>query len=171
MNLPMRREVICLIAASILGCSPYYVHHDEQLAARRALAFCKTAILNHDIDSAYVTLSDQLKAQINADGLKETIARMHPTGYPVTIQAVSYDFDFAKNPKIILINLLGKGPSGEDIHYQAALLGDKKTDYKIIGVVRFPRSVAISKVGHVFPDGQSDLMAGPVTQPNSSPNK
>ena len=77
------------LALGLIGCAGS-VHHDEALAAKRALEFAKVVLIEKDFAKGHAMLSDGGKRHIPLDKLKQTVASMHPQR-PEQVTALEFE--------------------------------------------------------------------------------
>ena len=107
------------------------VKHDETLAAKRALEFARVVFLEKDLDKGYTLLSDGGKRHIPLDKFKQTIAAMHPRGYPDRVTAIEYEP--MAGEKAIYIYLTGQNGE-EQFNYRVTMEGTADSDYKVLKI-------------------------------------
>ena len=121
---------LVLVVLAFVGCAGS-VHHDEALAAKRALEFVRAAFIDKNLDKAYEMLSDSGKRHVPLDKFKQSIAAMHPRGYPTKVTAIEYEP--MAGEKAIYIFM--KGQNSEDqFGYRITLEGSADTDYRVLKV-------------------------------------
>ena len=107
------------------------MHHDETLAAKRALEFTRVAFIDKNFDKAYELLSAGGKRHVPLDKFKQSIAAMHPRGYPTKLTAIEYEPMAGENAIYIFM----KGQNSEDqFGYRITLQGSADTDYRVLKV-------------------------------------
>jgi len=121
---------LALVVLAFVGCAGS-VRHDEALAAKRALEFTRVAFIDKNLDRAYELLSDGGKRHVPLDKFKQSIAAMHPRGYPTKVTAIEYEP--MAGEKAIYIFM--KGQNSEDqFGYRITLEGSADTDYRVLKV-------------------------------------
>ena len=121
---------LVLVVLAFVGCAGS-VRHDETLAAKRALEFVRVAFIDKNLDKAYELLSDGGKRHVPLDKFKQSIAAMHPRGYPTKVTAIEYEP--MAGEKAIYIFM--KGQNSEDqFGYRITLEGSADTDYRVLKV-------------------------------------
>ena len=121
---------LALVVLAFVGCVGS-VRHDEALAAKRALEFVRAAFIDKNLDKAYEMLSDGGKRHVPLDKFKQSIAAMHPRGYPTKVTAIEYEP--MAGEKAIYIFM--KGQNSEDqFGYRITLEGSADTDYRVLRV-------------------------------------
>jgi hypothetical protein len=119
-----------VLAALFVGCAGS-VQHDEALAAKRALEFAKVVLIEKDFTKGHGMLSDGGKRHIPVDKLKQTVASMHPRGYPNKVTALEYEPMVGENAIYIFLS----GYTGEElISYRLTLEGTAASDYKVLKI-------------------------------------
>ncbi|MGH7872426.1 MAG: hypothetical protein ACREQO_09425, partial [Candidatus Binatia bacterium] len=129
----MHRQIflrLSLLVLAFAGCVDS-VRHDETLAAKRALDFVRAAFIDKNLDKAYGMLSDGGKRHVPLDKFKQSIAAMHPRGYPTKVTAIEYEP--MAGEKAIYIFLKGQN-SEEQFGYRITLEGSADTDYRVLKV-------------------------------------
>lgn len=125
------------LALGLIGCAGS-VHHDEALAAKRALEFAKVVLIEKDFAKGHAMLSDGGKRHIPLDKLKQTVASMHPRSYPSKVTALEFEPMLGENAIYVFLS----GYTGEElISYRLTLEGTAATDYKVLKIdqgVGFP---------------------------------
>jgi hypothetical protein len=66
----------------LTGCAES-TKQDENLAAQRAIEFARIVLVEKNFDRGYELLSDGGKRHISLAKFKETMARLHPRGFPI----------------------------------------------------------------------------------------
>ena len=120
------------LAACLTGCSEP-IAHDEEMAAKRALEFAEVALIKQDFDAAYALLSNKAKSYVPVEKFKETIRRLHPQGYPLTVRTTG--FKPMTDEKAIYIYLSADTADGQ-FHYTLTLTGTAASDYQVSVVAR-----------------------------------
>jgi hypothetical protein len=119
-----------VLAALFVGCAGS-VQHDQDLAAKRALEFAKVVLIEKDFTRGHAMLGDSGKRHIPMDKLKQTIASMHPRGYPSKVTALEYEPMVGEKAIYIFLS----GYTGEElIAYRLTLEGTAATDYKVLKI-------------------------------------
>src|SRR5919197_5448540 len=108
-----RLLALALVIAS-MGCKGS-VNHDEISAAKSAIEFAEAAFVKHDFDHSYALLSDSGKRYVSHETFKETLARLHPKAFPVSVTAS--EFEPMPGEKAMHIYLTGEN-SGERFYYR-----------------------------------------------------
>src|SRR5690554_3304354 len=80
------RLVVFALAMIIAGCAES-VKHDEALAAKRALEFGRLLLVEKNFDQGYDLLASGGRRHVPRDKFKQSIAAMHPRGYPTKLIA------------------------------------------------------------------------------------
>jgi hypothetical protein len=120
------------LAACFAGCSEP-ITHNEELARKRALEFAEVALVKHDLDAAYALLSNKAKSYVPVEKFKETIQRLHPDGYPLTVRTTG--FKPMMDEKAIYI-YLSADTANRQFHYTLTLNGTAASDYQVSVVAR-----------------------------------
>jgi hypothetical protein len=119
----------CLLAVIWLtGCAGS-TKQDENLAAQRAIEFARIVLVNKDFDQGYELLSDGGKRHISLAKFKETMARLHPRGFPTTVTAKEYQPMPGENALWIYLN--GQNP---EMHYRLTMEATASGDYKVLTI-------------------------------------
>lgn len=133
-SIASRSGAFCLCAlvavALMTGCAAS-IKHDQTLAAKRALEFARIALIDKNFDKAYEMLSDGGKRHVPSDKFKQSLASMHPRGYPSKLTAVEYEP--MAGEKAIYIFLKGQN-SEEQFGYRITLEGSADSDYRVLKV-------------------------------------
>jgi hypothetical protein len=133
LRLIVRRCCFAIFLATCLaGCSEP-ITHNEEMAAKRALEFAEVALVKQDLDAAYALLSNKAKSYVPVEKFKETIQRLHPNGYPLTVRTTG--FKPMTDEKAIYIYLSADTADGQ-FHYALTLNGTAASDYKVSVVER-----------------------------------
>jgi hypothetical protein len=111
------------------------ITHNEELAAKRALEFAEVALLKQDLDAAYQMMSSKARSYVPRENFKDTMAKLHPEGYPTTVTVVSVEP--VKGAATVYVRLRGNSASGQSFDYQFMLNGTEKSDYNVSKVNRF----------------------------------
>jgi hypothetical protein len=104
------------------------IDHDEISAAKTAVEFAQAAFVRHDIESSYPLLSDSARRYVPPEKFKETLSRLHPRAFPVSVTATEYEPMHGE--KAIHIYLTGEN-SGERFYYRLTLEGAAATGYRV----------------------------------------
>lgn len=126
---------ICYLALALIATLPACaetVDHDENLAAKRALEFARVIFVEKNLDKGYGLLSDNAKRHIPLDKFKQTIAAMHPRGYPDRVTAIEYEP--MAGEKAIYIYLSGRNADDQSFNYRVTMEGTAATDYKVLKI-------------------------------------
>jgi hypothetical protein len=119
----------CLLTVMWLtGCAES-TKQDENLAAQRAIEFARIVLVNKDFDRGYELLSDGGKRHISLVKFKETMARLHPRGFPTSVTAKEYQPMPGENALWIYLN--GQNP---EMHYRLTMEATASGDYKILTI-------------------------------------
>ncbi len=119
----------CLLAVIWLtGCAES-TKQDENLAAQRAIEFARIVLVNKNFDQGYELLSDGGKRHISLGKFKETMARLHPRGFPATVTAKEYQPMPGENA--LWIYLSGENP---EMHYRVTMEATPSGDYKVLTI-------------------------------------
>lgn len=118
---------------SLLGCKPTVrvIHHDEDMAADRALEFAETAFVQQDYEKAYRLLTKEGK--LTFQKFRNVIGQMHTNSFPTTIKAVEYEP--MPGQKAMSIFLYGES-AGEKFYYRFVMQGTKKANYNVFAFYR-----------------------------------
>jgi hypothetical protein len=119
---------IAIIAAVCFTACSEPIRHNDELARRRAVEFAEVALVRRDFDDGYALLSKGAKTHVSLEKFRETIARLHPEGYPTKVTASGYKPMF--NEKAIYVYLTGEG-LGKHFQYTITLEGTAASDYKV----------------------------------------
>jgi hypothetical protein len=122
---------VCI--AELIACGDA-IKHDPVLAGRRAEEFARVTFVRRDFERGYDLLSDSGRRYVSLDKFKETVSRLHPKAYPLSVKALEYEPMAGEKAAYIFVT--GQD-SGEHFYYRLTLEGDANTDYR---VVRFTRS-------------------------------
>ena len=130
-----------ILVFGLIGCKES-IYHDEVLAGRRAVEFVEIAFVKQDIEAGYARLSVTAKRYVSLDNFKETVSRLHPKAYPLTVTAIEYE-PIPAEERAIYIFLVGEN-AGERFYYRLTMEGTAASDYKISiidrGFRRYPAS-------------------------------
>jgi hypothetical protein len=119
----------CLLAVFWLtGCAES-IKQNENLAAQRAIEFAGIVLVNKDFDRGYELLSDNGKRHISLAKFKETMARLHPRGFPNSVTAKEYQPMPGENA--LWIYLSGENP---EMHYRLTMEATASGDYKVLTI-------------------------------------
>lgn len=122
-----------LMLLSILGCKPKIriIHHDEDMAADRALEFAEVGFVQQDYTKAYFLLAENGKMPFQK--FSNVIGQIHPNGFPTAIKAIEYEP--MPGQEAMNIFLYGED-SGEKFYYRVVMQGTKEADYKVFAFYR-----------------------------------
>jgi hypothetical protein len=119
-----------VLALTLAGCAGSE-KHDEALAAKRALEFAKVVLIEKDFVKGHEMLTESGKRHIPVEKLKQTVASMHPRGYPKKVTALEYEPMVGEKAIYIFLS----GNTGEDlISYRLTLEGTAATDYRVLKI-------------------------------------
>lgn len=127
------RALSLLALALLVGCKASYITHDEDKAAEQALRFAKAAFVTRNISEAYGFLVPDLQNQLPIDTFRATVEKMHPDGFPSSLEATEFEPAPGQESMQIFVN----GRDGSSIfHYRFVMVGTKATGYRIAGMYR-----------------------------------
>jgi len=112
----------------LTGCAES-TKQDENLAAQRAIEFAQIVLVNKNFEQGYQLLSDGGKRHISPAKFKETMARLHPSGFPTSVTAKEYQPMPGENALWIYLN--GENP---EMHYRVTMEATASGDYKILTI-------------------------------------
>ena len=129
-----RRSLRLWIGAAlvvVLAACAESVKHDQVSAAERALEFARVVLLEKNLAKGYEMLSEGGKRHVPLDKFKQTIAAMHPRGYPEKVTAL--EFEPMSGEKAIYIFLAGRS-ADEQFSYRVTLEGTAATGYRVLKI-------------------------------------
>jgi hypothetical protein len=129
-----------LTIVGLTGCAES-IKQDENLAAQRAIEFARIVLVNKNFDQGYDLLSDGGKRHISLAKFKETMARLHPRGFPTSVTAKEYQPMPGENALWIYLN--GQNP---EMHYRLTMEATPSGDYKVL-------TIDSGAVGRMFSSG------------------
>ena len=115
-----------------MGCAGS-IKHDETLAGKRAVQFAEIAFVKHDLRRGYALLSDNTKRHVPFEKFAELVTKLHPRGFPATVQATEYEPMPGENA--IYIYLTGENSRGQ-FDYMLTMEGTASTDYRVLKLDR-----------------------------------
>ncbi len=142
----MQRLMLGAIAFLLLSsCTPSVnvIYHSEEMASDRALEFIETAFIKRDYKLAYSTASETFKNNIPIDKFSDSIAKIHPAGFPKTVKAT--DFEPIPGQKAMYIFIYGENEN-EKFYYQLTMEGTKETNYKVLALRRSDEPFPFNKL-------------------------
>ena len=105
--------------------------HEPAMAAAEAHDFAAIAFVERDTSRAYGLLSPDTKAKMSLDRFKDLVSKMHPKGYPESVEATDYE----PMPGQKAMNIFVSGNSGnEGFYYRLVMEGTKETGYTVGGL-------------------------------------
>ena len=119
----------CLLAVVWFTACAESPQQNENLAAQRAIEFARMVLVNKNFDQGYELLSDGGKRHISLAKFKETMARLHPRGFPTTVTAKEYQPMPGENALWIYLN--GKNP---EMHYRLTMEATASGDYRVLTI-------------------------------------
>ena len=120
----------CIGFLLVTGCVKS-IHHDEKLAAKRALEFARIVLIDKNADRGYELLSADGKRHVPLDKFKQTVAAMNARGYPTRVSATDYE----PMPGEAAIYIFLHGQNGdEQTQYRVTLEGDAADDYRVLKI-------------------------------------
>jgi hypothetical protein len=139
-NRPIFRALTMSLVAVLwlTGCAES-TKQDENLAAQRAIEFAQIVLVNKNFDQGYELLSDAGKRHISLAKFKETMTRLHPSGFPTSVTAKEYQPMPGENA--LWIYLTGENP---EAHYRLTMEATASGDYKVL-------TLDSGGVGRMFP--------------------
>jgi len=141
-RLSVRALTGCLLTLVWLtGCAKS-TQQDENLAGQRAIEFAQIVLVNKDFDQGYRLLSDGGKRHISLAKFKETMTRLHPSGFPTNVTAKEYQPMPGENA--LWIYLDGQNP---EVHYRLTMEATASGDYKVL-------TLDNGAVGRMFSSGR-----------------
>lgn len=125
-----RTYAACICLLLLTGCAKS-IHHDEKLAAKRALEFARIVLIDKNADRGYELLSTNGKRHVPLDKFKQTVASMNGRGYPTHVTATDYE----PMPGESAIYIYLRGQNGdEQTHYRLTLEGSAADDYHVLKI-------------------------------------
>jgi hypothetical protein len=119
----------CLLTVFWLTGCVESIKQDENLAAQRAIEFARIVLVEKNFDRGYDLLSDNGKRHISPAKFKETMARLHPRGFPTIVTAKEYQPMPGENALWIYLN--GENP---EMHYRLTMEATASGDYKVLTI-------------------------------------
>ena len=119
----------CLLTVFWLTSCAESIKQDENLAAQRAIEFARIVLVEKNFDRGYELLSDNGKRHISSAKFKETMARLHPRGFPTSVTAKEYQPMPGENALWIYLN--GQNP---EMHYRLTMEATASGDYKVLTI-------------------------------------
>ena len=120
----------CICLSLLTGCAKS-IHHDEKLAAQRALEFARIVLIDKNADRGYELLSANGKRHVPLDKFKQTVAAMNARGYPTRVSAT--DYEPMPGEQAIYIYLRGQN-GDEQTQYRVTLEGSSADDYRVLKI-------------------------------------
>lgn len=124
----MRHRVLLLAFVMALMACKGSIDHDEISAAKTAVEFAQAAFVKRDVENAHALLSDSARRYVPPEKFKETLSRLHPKAFPVSVTASEYEP--MRGEKAIHIYLTGEN-SGERFYYRLTMEGAAATGYRV----------------------------------------
>lgn len=116
-----------LLLTLLFGCGEN-IQHDTDLAARRAVEFAEMAFVRQNLENSYLLLADSARSYVPLDKFRETIVKLHPSGYPSKVAAVRSEP--VKGEKAVYVLVRGEARTGL-FQYSLTLAGTAATDYRV----------------------------------------
>jgi hypothetical protein len=152
--LPVSGIILALMA--LTGSCAETTKHDENLAAKRAVEFAQTVLINKNFDKGYDLLAEGGKRHISLEKFKETLTRLHPRGFPTRVTAKEYQA--MPGEKAIWIYLVGQN-SEDQFQYRLTMEATGAGDYKVL-------TIDSGAVGRLFsPVSEKHSFANPISTP------
>ena len=126
-----RRWISAVLVAVVLLSCAQSVSHDEVSAAKTALEFARTVLLDKNPQAGYKMLSQGGKRHVPLDKFQQTIAAMHPRSYPTKVSAL--EFEPMAGEKAIYVFLTGWNEQ-EQFSYRITLEGTAATGYRVLKI-------------------------------------
>ncbi len=126
------RFVLLAFVMGLMGCTESIIH-DEILAAKSAVEFAQAAFVKRDVEGSYALLSDSGKRYVSPETFKQTLSRLHPKAFPVSVTASEYEP--MPGEKAMHIYLKGEN-SGERFYYRLTMEGAAATGYRVVRLYR-----------------------------------
>ena len=128
-----RYVVVAITSFFMLASCINVIAHDQKAAAKAATEFARTAFVVQDYAKAHGLMASRSQSYIPLDKLTQTIAKMHPKGYPTHVTATEYE----PMPGQRAMNIFVKGEGGgEEFFYRLVMEGDVTTGYRVSGLYR-----------------------------------
>jgi hypothetical protein len=124
------------VAVLFLSCQTRMLRHDQQVAATRAEAFLRHAVVERDFPSAYAMLREEDRQQTTQAAFVDIIKREHPKGYPTGVRATEYEPVLGQ--AAVQIFLVGEN-DGEKFYYRVPMVGTVDSGYSPNGLFRGPQ--------------------------------
>lgn len=124
----MRPRVLFLALIMALMACKGSVDHDEASAAKSALEFAQVAFVKRDIENGHALLSESARRYVPPEKFEETVSRLHPRAFPVSVTADEYEPMHGE--KAVHVYLTGEN-SGERFYYRLTLEGAAATGYRV----------------------------------------
>lgn len=138
----MLRSFFLLAAVSLLiGCVKS-IDHDEVAAGKRAVEFAQVALVKQDFERGYALLSDSAKRYVPLDKFKETVLRLHPKTFPVSVTVTQHEP--MPGETAIYIYMVGEN-SGERFYYTLTMEGTATSGYRVSRLNRGAEPLSPSK--------------------------
>lgn len=126
----MRYWLATALILALAGCAES-VKHDELAAAKAALEFARVMFLEKNAEKAYDMLTPGGKRHVPLNKFTQTIASMHPRGYPSKVTALQFEPMPGENA--IYIFLTGQN-NDEQFSYRVTMAGTAATGYKVLKI-------------------------------------
>lgn len=109
------------------------IRHDQDKAAIKALEFAKAGVIDRHYALASNLLALNTQKTTSAAKLENVIGKMHPAGWPDSIEAVRYEP--LPGQRAMRIYLEGKNRS-ETFYYLFVMEGDADAGYRVSDIFR-----------------------------------
>ncbi len=126
------RRLYCAgLCCFFLSACAQSIHHDERLAAKRALEFARVVLIDKNIEKGYALLAANGQRHVPFDKFKQTIEAMNARGYPTRVSAT--DYEPMPGEQAIYIYLRGQN-GDESVQYRITLEGNAADDYRVLRI-------------------------------------
>jgi hypothetical protein len=131
----LKKITLALLLATLLACTTKVntFHHEPSIAATNAAQFAQIAFVQQNSERAYDLLADEMKNSTSLQEFKEGISKLHPSKYPLKIEATEYEP--RPGQKGMSIFLYGENED-EKFYYEFVMDGVKEEGYKVSGIWR-----------------------------------
>jgi len=136
------RYSFLLIAVTVLIGCVQSIDHDEVAAGKRAVEFAQVTLVKQDFEKGYALLSGSAKRYVPLEKFKETVVRLHPKTFPVSVTATQYEP--MPGETAIYIYIVGEN-SGERFYYTLTMEGTATSGYRVSRLNRAAEPLSPSK--------------------------
>lgn len=113
------------------------LHHNEDVAAAKAVEFVKAAFVERNFERASKSLPIRRQNPNSVKQVEDLVTKMHSSSYPTKVTATEYEP--VPGQKAIRIFLIGENNQNEKFYYATVLEGTVDEGYSVVESYRSPK--------------------------------